>query len=91
MATLAQFEPDADSPTPLPGSGTLMCSRHARCGPAARSVALRVDELERQVLALSLQGASQEAIAAYAYQGVELRARYFEAKDLLADLLHAGH
>lgn len=50
---------------------------------AAVLLARRIDALEDQILHQSLIGADDAALRAYALQGVDLRARYMEACDIL--------
>lgn len=82
------FGMPVDAP-PVPGRNLVHCNRYAH-SEAARAVAVRLDELEEQILGLVLLGGSQEAKEAYVMQGVELRARALELRDLLESFLQRG-
>lgn len=78
--------PDEQAPQPLrTGRGTLILQRAAITSVplAAVLLARRIDMLEEQILLQSLVGADDAALRAYALQGVDLRARYMEACDIL--------
>lgn len=67
------------------GRGTEILQRAAITSVplAAVLLARRIDTLEEQILLQSLVGADDAALRAYALQGVDLRARYMEACDIL--------
>jgi len=77
---------DKQAPQPLrTGRGTEILRRaKSQSVPlAAVLLARRIDTLEEQILLQSLVGADDAALRAYALQGVDLRARYMEACDIL--------